>query len=162
MSFKDFKYEGVIFKLDTPTRNGYVYQKERFVEILQSERIHDLLENEVFYCKTEPIRSGSVITIDEIRKLSVIDIKNSAIKIHKLWIDGNDIHAIISPMNDEMYKKLDQQSPIYFSILSMNPVIMDSEDGDNKIIYITHFVNFSLVDFCLFDDLDGKFKRIYE
>lgn len=162
MSFKDFKYEGIIFKLDTPTRNGYVYQKERFVEILQNERIHDLLENGVFYCKTEPIRSGSVITIDEIRKLSIIDIKNSSIKIHKLWIDGNDIHAIISPMNDEMYKKLDQQSSIYFSILSMNPEIMDSEDGDNKIIYITYFVNFSLVDFCLFDDLDGKFKRIYE
>jgi len=162
MRFKDFKYEGVIFKLDTPTRNGYVYQKERFVEILENERIHDLLEAGVFYCKTEPIRSGTVVTIDEIRKLSIIDIKNSSIKIHKLWIDDNDIHAIISPMNDEMYKKLDQQSPIYFSILSMNPVIMDSEDGDNKIIYITYFVNFSLVDFCLFDDLDGKFKRIYE
>lgn len=27
MSFKDFNYEGVIFKLDTPSRNGWIYQK---------------------------------------------------------------------------------------------------------------------------------------
>lgn len=163
MSFKDFKYEGIIFKLDTPTRNGYVYQKERFVEILQNERIHDLLENGVFYCKTEPIRSGSVITIDEIRKLSIIDIKNSSIKIHKLWIDGNDIHAIISPMNDEMYKKLEQQSPIYFSVLASGNLCLNHfANVDIKIVDIVHFINFTIVDFCLFDGLDGKFKRIYE
>lgn len=157
MSFKDFKYEGVIFKLDTPTRNGWVYQKKQFDEILQSERINDLLKTGNLCCKE---KSESVC--DDLYKISIIDVKAS-IRIHKLWIDGNDIHAIISPMDDEMYKKLEQQSPIYFSVLATGYLCLNHfKDVDIKIVDIVYFVNFTIVDFCLFDDLDGKFKRIYE
>lgn len=157
MSFKDFKYEGVIFKLDTPTRNGWVYQKKQFDEILQSERINDLLKTGNLCCKE---KSESVC--DDLYKISIIDIKAS-IRIHKLWIDGNDIHAIISPMDDEMYKKLEQQSHIYFSVLATGYLCLNHfKDVDIKIVDIVYFVNFTIVDFCLFDDLDGKFKRIYE
>lgn len=157
MSFKDFKYEGVIFKLDTPTRNGWVYQKKQFDEILQSERINDLLKTGNLCCKE---KSESVC--DDLYKISIIDVKAS-IRIHKLWIDGNDIHAIISPMDDEMHKKLEQQSPIYFSVLAIGYLCLNHfKDVDIKIVDIVYFVNFTIVDFCLFDDLDGKFKRIYE
>lgn len=162
MSFKDFKYEGVIFKLDTPSRNGWVYQKKQLVEILQSERINDLLKTGNLCCKekTESIRDAW--DINTLFKLSIID-SNVSIKIHKLWIDGNDIHAIISPMNDEMYKKLEQLSPIYFSILASGYLCLNHfVNVDIKIVDIVHFINFTIVDFCLFNDLDGKFKRIYE
>lgn len=162
MSFKDFKYEGVIFKLDTPTRNGRVYQKKQFVEILQSERINDLLKTGNLCCKEKSESTCDGQAIDDLFKISIIDIKAS-IKIHKLWIDGNDIHAIISPMNDEMYKKLEQQSPIYFSVLAMGYLCLNHfKDVDIRIVDIVYFVNFTIVDFCLFDVLDGKFKRIYE
>lgn len=162
MNFKDFKYEGVIFKLDTPSRNGWVYQKKQLVEILQSERINDLLKTGNLCCKekTESIRDAQ--DINGLFNLSIID-SNASIKIHKLWIDGNNIHAIISPMNDEMYKKLEQLSPIYFSILASGNLCLNHfANVDIKIVDIVHFINFTIVDFCLFDGLDGKFKRIYE
>lgn len=83
MSFKDFKYEGVIFKLDTPSRNGWVYQKEQLVEILQSERINDLLKTGNLCCKekTESIRDAW--DINTLFELSIID-SNVSIKIRKL------------------------------------------------------------------------------
>lgn len=162
MRFKDFKYEGVIFKLDIPTRNGNVYQKKQFVEILQSERINDLLKTGNLCCKEKFKSIYDWKNIDDLLKISIIDTKAS-IRIHKLWIDGDDIHAIISPMNDEMYKRLEQQSPIFFSVLAAgNFCPVHFKDIDIKIVDITYFINFTIVDFCLFDDLNGKFKRIYE
>lgn len=142
------EYEGPIFMLDTPTRNGNIYKKDIWEKEINSYRIEEILNTTGMLCEYKRPRNT-------MHDMCTTNPMYAAVSIKKLWIDDNKVMArfkfIRNEIGDELSCAFEDGNNFWFSIVGVSSFATD----DVKLI------TFSILRASLFEELRNvEYKRV--